>query len=246
MGGGGRVPLNTGVNPMPVGADPRSGNDRGFVLPPGGPAPTRTELLLEAVLEELRAVKQNLTQAHLAPPRSDFLSKIPPQSVVAFFRLLMAEYTNTAGTSREVGRITMPQGTALVITSLKPVYFDASVNQIAIISNEYAMCGVSGAVANRFIMDISGTGIGDFGVQHNTLGFSSPGLSIQAEIGALMGWQGTGFYSAIIRGGRTMRITSETVTVIPAGNTIPDQIGMQIGGIKVPETILDQVIGGMG
>lgn len=223
---------------MPVGGDPRSGQDRGPAAPPQGPPPSRAELLLEEVLKELRVANQQRTQERMQPPKSDFLSKISPNSVIPFYRLLFNNYSNVLGTVIQTGSIKMPQGTALVVTQFVPLFFDYT-TQFLRLSNDYAMIAY-----NKFDVLIDGTTIGDFSIQGGvgSPAGSYPGLAIQQNLTDLLGFT-SGFYTAIVRGGRLMTVTSTVTAVIGGGGNIPNVAAMQVGGFKVQETLLNKVLG---
>lgn len=139
----------------------------------------------------------------------------------------------------------MPAGLALVVTRLKPMFFTSETDQLSPISNPYAMVGQSpGEIIHQFYIDVEGSTVGEFGVQHVSLSIDGPGLFIQEDVNTLLGWQ-MNHYAAYVRGGGKLKIVSQTINdiVIGVGNTIPTQVGMEVGGFKCPETLLKEVLG---
>lgn len=180
-------------------------------------------------------------------PYNDFLSKLRMLGAEPFVWIGLADYTNVANTRRVLVDKIMPPGFALVITQLQPVYFVGAGTALVEIDNPWLMVydANDGQVPHKFDITTGGNAIGET-VMRVTDGATTTdvaGVIPALPFTSFLGWDGA-MWTSIVRGGGRLVVESIVLTAIDAdiGATIPDAVGMKVGGMKIAESVLNEAL----
>jgi len=130
----------------------------------------------------------------------------------------------------------------IVITRIRPRFFTLSTDQLVPVDNPYLMVydNTNEAAPHTFQVRVDGGSIGEAVALTENVGSGGAvagggGLSVADDLADLVGWQ-CGQYAAYVRAGGRFRVTSNIVSAVAAaGNTIPDFVGVEVGGFRVSQ-----------
>ena len=182
------------------------------------------------------------------PQQNTFLSKLRMREAIPFLWIGIGNYANVAGTRRVlVETAQMPAGTALVVTQITPRFWVSNESEIVEISNPWAMVyNVANAAApHKFDIKVSNGYIGEIVTRFNdgTNIIDQTGILPAKSLTDMLDWRGA-MYTAIVSGGGSLVVTSLILQAISTtiGATIPDAVGIEIGGFKIPVNILNEAL----
>lgn len=180
--------------------------------------------------------------------RTWFLRMLPPRIVRPFVRVSLRGYSDTPGDIVELVRERPSGGMALVITRVKPRFLSVSENgaQMSTIANEYLMYTGTPAIGSVFEIAVDNGAVADLAtsVDDGAGGVAGAGgMSVQIATDDLLGWK-AGTWLAYVRPGGVFTVRNRILASLAAGtNTVPDVVGVEVGGFYYPDTALTDVVG---